>query len=153
MVEVISNAKQRIDPSVKLIGSGILKLGDNAQIRAYTVIEMDGTLTIGDNTVIGYHNFIQCSGEMTIGEGTLIGPSTVLLASSHKITDILLYKEKIHKSTLNIGNNVWIGSNVTIQHGIFIGNNAIIGANSFVNKNVSPNSIVGGVPAKHIRDR
>ncbi|ATP57998.1 acetyltransferase [Pedobacter ginsengisoli] len=50
-----------------------------------------------------------------------------------------------------IGNGVWIGANVFINPGILIGDNSVIGANSVVTKNVAPNSIVGGVPAKLIR--
>jgi maltose O-acetyltransferase len=50
-----------------------------------------------------------------------------------------------------IGNGVWIGANVFIGPGINIGDNSIIGANSVVVKDVLPNSIVGGVPAKLIR--
>ena len=52
-----------------------------------------------------------------------------------------------------IGNDVWIGANVCILQGIKIGNGAIIGANSLVTKDVSPYTIVGGVPAKVIRKR
>ena len=154
MINVIGPGAHRIDASVKLIGNGTIVMGQNAQVRAYTVIEMDnGKLELKENAIIGYHNFIQCSGDMVIGKGTLVGPSTVLLASSHQITDIPLVKEKMLRSTLTIGENIWIGANVTIQHGIIIGNNSIIGANSFVNKSVCGNTIVGGVPAKYIRDR
>ena len=46
----------------------------------------------------------------------------------------------------------WIGIGVVINPGITIGNNSIVGANSVVTKDVPDNVIVGGVPAKHIRD-
>lgn len=54
---------------------------------------------------------------------------------------------------LVIGNDVWIGADVSILQGVTIGDGAIIGANSLVLKDVEPYSIVGGVPAKHIRYR
>ncbi|MYL36432.1 CatB-related O-acetyltransferase [Halobacillus litoralis] len=52
-----------------------------------------------------------------------------------------------------IGNDVWIGSNVTILKGVTIGDGAVIAASAVVNKDVEPYSIVGGIPAKHIKYR
>jgi maltose O-acetyltransferase len=152
-VEIFKHETSKIDETVKIIGSGKLIVGKKAQIRAYTVLELDGTLEIGDFSVLGYHNFVQCSGHVKIGVGSLIGPSCVLLGSSHQITDIPLVQEKMLRSTLTIKNNVWVGAHCTINHGIILGDNCIVGANSFVNKSVEDNAIVGGVPAKFIRFR
>lgn len=52
-----------------------------------------------------------------------------------------------------IGHDVWIGRNVTIRRGVTIGDGAIIGAGSVVTRNVAPYTIVGGAPAKLIRNR
>lgn len=52
-----------------------------------------------------------------------------------------------------IGHDVWIGAQVTVRKGVRIGDGAIIGAGSFVNRDVEPYSIVGGVPARHLRYR
>jgi carbonic anhydrase/acetyltransferase-like protein (isoleucine patch superfamily) len=61
-----------------------------------------------------------------------------------------------HPSTnrdVNIGNDVWIGSGVTIMSGITIGDGAVLSANACVVKNVPPYHIVGGNPAKFIKQR
>lgn len=47
---------------------------------------------------------------------------------------------------------VWVGSNSTILRGVTVGDNAIIAAGSVVTKDVAANTVVGGVPARHIRD-
>ena len=52
-----------------------------------------------------------------------------------------------------IGNDVWIGANCVITAGVRIGTGAVIAAGAVVTKDVEPNSIVGGVPAKIIRYR
>ena len=52
-----------------------------------------------------------------------------------------------------IGNDVWIGQAVTIMSGITVGDGAVIAANSTVVKNVTPYSIVGGNPARHLKFR
>jgi acetyltransferase-like isoleucine patch superfamily enzyme len=57
------------------------------------------------------------------------------------------------KKNIKIGNDVWIGQNVTLAQGITIGDGAVIAANSLVVKDVAPYSIVGGNPAKPIKNR
>ena len=53
---------------------------------------------------------------------------------------------------VTIGNDVWIGGNVTILPGVTIGNNVVIAAGAVVTKDVPDNCVIGGVPAKKIRD-
>ena len=57
------------------------------------------------------------------------------------------------KGPIKIGNDVWVGDNVVILSGVTIGDGACIGAQSVITKDVEPFSIVGGVPAKHIKYR
>jgi acetyltransferase-like isoleucine patch superfamily enzyme len=54
---------------------------------------------------------------------------------------------------VSIGNDVWIGSRSLILDGVSIGNGSVIAANSVVTKDVAPYSVIGGVPAKHIKYR
>jgi maltose O-acetyltransferase len=53
---------------------------------------------------------------------------------------------------VRIGNDVWIGGNVTILPGVTIGNNVVVAAGAVVTKDVPDNSLVGGVPARIIRE-
>jgi acetyltransferase-like isoleucine patch superfamily enzyme len=62
-----------------------------------------------------------------------------------------VYFDEYTKS--EIGNDVWIGSNSTVMNNITIGDGAIIAYGAVVTKNVLPYSIVGGIPAKHIKFR
>ena len=50
-----------------------------------------------------------------------------------------------------VGRNVWIGSNATILQGVTIGDGAVVAAGAVVVRDVAPNTIVGGVPARMIR--
>lgn len=59
----------------------------------------------------------------------------------------------VSKGNVNIGNDVWIGTEAMILSGVTIGSGAVIGARSVVTKDVKPYSIVGGNPARHLRDR
>ena len=67
--------------------------------------------------------------------------------------DPLIRNEQLeYGAPINIKDNVWIGGNVTVLPGITIGKNAVVAAGSVVTKDVPEDSIVGGNPAKHIRD-
>jgi acetyltransferase-like isoleucine patch superfamily enzyme len=52
---------------------------------------------------------------------------------------------------IHIGKNVWIGANATVLAGVTIGDGAVVAAGAVVTKDVEPNTIVGGVPAKVIK--
>jgi acetyltransferase-like isoleucine patch superfamily enzyme len=54
---------------------------------------------------------------------------------------------------VEIGNDVWIGANVMIRRGVRIGDGAVVASGAFVNRDVEPYSIVGGLPAKPIKNR
>jgi acetyltransferase-like isoleucine patch superfamily enzyme len=52
---------------------------------------------------------------------------------------------------IHIQKNAWIGANATILQGVTIGENAVVAAGAVVSKNVPANTVVGGIPAKHIK--
>ena len=58
----------------------------------------------------------------------------------------------MYPAPIRLGKNVWVGSNSTILQGVTVGDNAIIAAGSVVTKDVPANMIVGGVPARYIRN-
>lgn len=109
----------------------------------------------GKNTVIGKKCMIQqcCTffdrGGITIGNGVFIGPKVNLITLNHDL-DPANRSATIAKPIV-IKDNVWIGINETILQGVTIGENAVIGAGAVVTKDVPPNAVVGGNPAKIIK--
>lgn len=110
----------------------------------------------GKNTRLGKNVFInagcqfQDQGGITIGDNTLVGPKTVIATLNHHQNP---YKRaNLIPKPVKIGSKVWIGANVTILPGVTIGDGAIIAAGAVVNKDVEKNTIVGGVPAKKIKE-
>ena len=143
-------------------------LGDVAAIRkklseiiGSTIDESTGIfapfhINFGKHTTIGKNVFINhaCSfldlGGITIEDDVLIGPKVNLITENHP-TDPSKRKTLVCKPIV-IKRNAWIGAAVTILPGITIGENAIVAAGSVVTKDVPSNTIVAGVPAKHVKD-
>lgn len=110
----------------------------------------------GLNISIGLRTFINmgCSfqdwGGITIGDDCLIGHNCAICTVNHSQNPGR--RGDMTCLGVKIGNKVWIGANVTILPGVTIGDGAIVAAGAVVNRDVAPLTIVGGIPAKKIKD-
>lgn len=107
-------------------------------------------IKLGRNVFINAGCQFQDQGGITIGDNTLVGPKTVIATLNHHQNPDK--RANLIPKPVVIGKNVWIGANVTILPGVTIGDGAIIAAGAVVNKDVEKNTIVGGVPAKKIKE-
>ena len=85
-----------------------------------------------------------------IGKNCLIGPDVGIYTAAHRLEPKGRILD-VYGLPITIGNDVWIGGHSTILPGVTIGDEAVIAAGAVVTKDVEPNSIVGGVPAKLIK--
>ncbi|MFV0362360.1 MAG: DapH/DapD/GlmU-related protein [Suipraeoptans sp.] len=114
------------------------------------------TSDCGKNITVGKRVFInsgcrfQDQGGITIGDDCLIGHNAVLVTLNHGFAPN--ERGDLYPSPIVLGNNVWLGANVTVLPGVTVGNNAIIAAGAVVTKDVPANTVVGGVPAKFIKN-
>ena len=107
-------------------------------------------LKMGRLSSLGEYCCIRCRAKVTIGEQCCIGRDVYILTASHNINSP--YFEMI-TAPITIGNNVWVATRSTISKGITIGNGAVIGAESLVTHDVAPWTVVGGNPAKFLKNR
>lgn len=105
---------------------------------------------LGKNVFINAGCKFQDQGGITIGDNVLIGHNVVMATLNHN--EDVKKRGNLIPAPINIGNDVWIGSNATILSGVSVGDGAIIAAGAVVTKDVKAKTVVGGVPAKYIRD-
>lgn len=114
-------------------------------------------LCIGDNCRFGAYNHITCINNISIGNNLLTGKWVTITDNSHGYTDRRtlsaqpITRTLTSKGPVTIGNNVWIGDKATILPGVSIGDGAVIGANAVVTKDVPAYCVVGGNPARIIK--
>ena len=138
-----------------VIGNGF-NLGRNSIIDCTGVVsELGESLTIGNNVGISPNFVLFVRGKVEIGNDVIIGPNVTIVAENHNHDDLNtpIRLQGVSRKGIKIGNNCWIGANVTILDGVTVGDNSIIAAGAVVNKDVEPNSVVGGIPAKLIKTR
>jgi len=109
-----------------------------------------GSLRIGKNSVISPNVVIYAAGPggVTIGKDFDCGPGVKIFASH---TDINDRKQHVF-GQVEIGDQVVLFADVVVSPGVKIGDNAVVLASSVVNKNIPPNTVYGGVPAKLIKE-
>lgn len=106
-------------------------------------------ITLGKNVFINMDCKFQDQGGIYIGDGVLIGHNVVLATLNHDFDPNK--RSNIIPKPIHIGCNVWIGANAVILPGITVGSGAIVAAGAVVSRDVPPNTIVGGVPARAIK--
>ena len=104
----------------------------------------------GENVFVNSCCCFQDQGGIYIGDGCLIGHRATIATINHGLA---VDKRNVHYlGAVRLGDNVWLGSNVTILPGVSIGDGAIVAAGAVVTKDVAAMTIVGGNPARKIRD-
>lgn len=139
-----------------------IKIGNNFSLGQNSIIECTGvirelgeSLVIGDNVGISANAFISVRGKVKIGDSTIFGPGVSLFSENHIFEDksTPIYLQGATRKGIEIGKDCWIGANATILDGVKIGDGCIVAAGAVVNHDVPSYTIVGGVPAKTIKNR
>lgn len=135
--------KYEINESFRFNGEGIAFNGD-------------GRIKIGKNSYMGVYSSIQSvkGQKVSIGDNCSISHNVKIYTLNYDANEIINKEtNKLRKrGDVIIGNNCWIGVNVLIVQGVTIGSNVVIGGNSVIVKDIPSNCVVGGIPAKIIKN-
>ena len=119
-------------------------------------------ITIGDHVIIGAGALLMCTRQpIRIGDHVMFGPGVTVITGDHRMDCVGKYmfdvtdSDKLPENDAPVvfeGDN-WIGANATILKGVTVGRGAVVAAGALVTKDVAPYTVVGGVPARYIKDR
>lgn len=125
------------------------KIGDNTTIVG--PIDLRGNLIVGKNCWVGKNLKINGNGTVIIGDNCDLGPEITFQTGGHKIGTSERRAGEGISFVQKVGSGTWVGGRVTICNETQIGKGCIIAACACVIKDVSDNTLVGGVPAREIR--
>lgn len=177
LIDMILTYKVRYDIAGD---NNTVKLGENSKLSNLEIVMLgnNNKIIIGNNTAIrGGKLWVEGNNcTLEIGNDVLIVEFKCSVAEdnqrviikdrclfsynidiktsdSHSILDTATGKRINEAKSIEIGEHVWIGSDVIILKGVTIGKDAIVGTGSLVTKDVPPNTVVGGNPAKVLKER
>lgn len=129
-----------------------MELGDDCLICAEALIR-HANLKAGRNCSINPMAYLQ--GNITLGNDVRIAPRANIIAENHNHADVTraITLQGNSRKGIVVEDDVWIGAGVCVVDGVRIGAHSILAAGSVVTKNVPPYTIVGGNPAKILKNR
>ena len=160
---IVMGDNVNIGDFVKLYALGVkpLTIGSHVNIGSFTQVIISTTfgnlgqfITLGNHVAIGEFSYVGGAGGLEIGENTIIGQYFSSHPENHNFIDksLLIRLQGVNRQGIKIGKNCWLGSKVTILDGVIIGDNCVVAAGSVVTNSVPDNMLVGGVPARIIRE-
>ena len=108
-------------------------------------------ITVGERVFVNQYCMFLGHGAIDIGDRVMIGPRVTLTTAGHPV-DPERRRTGITSAPITIESDVWIGASATIVPGVTIGHDSVVAAGAVVTRDVPPRTLVGGNPAKLIRE-
>lgn len=132
---------------LKIFGA---QIGEGSVVRASAQIWYPQNLIIGKYTCIGPHAIIYNPAPIILGNKVTISQYAYLCTASH---DILDRSHRLITDRISVDSFAWIAADAFVGMGVTIGEGAVVGARACVFKDIAPWTVVGGNPAKFIKNR
>lgn len=149
--------KVRIGPRCELLQPCAVRMSARVVLEPEVVLKLVGLsarLDLADYVFIGRRSIFDLVGHLKIGKGTLLAPDCFITDHNHGISrGCPIWRQAPIHEPVSIGSDCWLGTKVVILPGVTVGDGAVIAAGAVVVKDVLPFTVVGGVPAKWLRDR
>ena len=138
---------QRADLYREILGG----LGDGSVIQVPFVCEFGVTITIGRRCFLNSGVTVLDGDRVTIGDHVLIGPNCQIYTAGHPLDYRRRRDWEVTTSPVTIEDDVWLGGNVIVQPGVTVGARSVVAAGSVVTRDIPPDSLALGSPARVIR--
>lgn len=124
------------------------KLPENSMFVPPLSIDLASNVTVGERVYVNNNFIAMARGGIIIEDGVMIAPRVSVLTANHDLTDHEILKCR----PVVLRKNAWIGAGAIILPGVTVGEGAVVGAGAVVTKDVPPYTVVGGNPAKIIKE-
>jgi acetyltransferase-like isoleucine patch superfamily enzyme len=128
------------------------------QTRIYGKMEIEGVgdvlanVSIGAQCLLTTPIYLNASGEIRIGDCVTLGHHVVVITDDHRMDDPERRGGERFSRPVIMEAGVWVGARATILPGVTLGRGCVVAAGSLVNRDVPAHTLVGGVPARRIKD-
>ena len=148
------NALSNTDPqrATELLSRMFAPHSATPDIWAPLHLEYGVNTTFGEGCYMNFNCVILDIAEITVGAGTLFGPACQLITVGHPLEAQARAQQWERAQPITIGKNCWFGAGAIVLPGVTIGDNCVVAAGAVVAKDVPGNTLVGGVPARTIRE-
>lgn len=130
-----------------------MQLGEKAVIYYGTEVRNPYKIKIGKGSIIGDNSILDGRNGITIGNNVCFASNVRIWTEQHDHRDPWFRCETQQHNPVIIDDRAWIGSHTVILHSVHIGEGAVVAAGAVVTHDVSPYTIVAGIPAKKIGER
>jgi maltose O-acetyltransferase len=141
----------RAEEGRRILSELLGALGDRVEIRAPFYCDYGYQISVGARTFANFGLVALDVAAIRIGEDVQIGPNVQLLTPTHPVEPDPRRARIEGGMPIAIGDNVWLGGGVIVCPGVTIGENAVVGAGAVVVKDLPPNVLAVGNPARVIR--
>ncbi|HWT23232.1 MAG TPA: acyltransferase [Solirubrobacteraceae bacterium] len=142
--------------SIEIGRDAVLRLGRWSWIGHGTKLRVhEGEVAIGAKTVMGQECTISAYQHVSIGRECIVADRVMLIDFDHGVVEVErpIRLQGIYKRDVRVGHNCWIGYGACILRGATVGDNSIVGSNTVVTKDLPPNAVAAGAPARILRMR
>ena len=138
-----------------------LTFGNTVKIGAFSTISVTSHMSkygiglkIGNNSGVGEYSFFGCSGGVVIGNDVIMGPYVSFHSENHNFSakTKLIREQGVVSEGIKLGNNIWVGAKSTFLDGCELGDNCVVAAGAVVRGKFPSNVVIGGVPARILKE-
>ncbi|AST91137.1 acetyltransferase [Sutcliffiella cohnii] len=142
-----TEAEKRTQLLKELLGS----TGENVYMEPNIRFDYGYNTHVGENFFANFDCTILDVCEVRFGDNCMLAPGVQIYTATHPLHPVERNTGKEYAKPIKFGNNVWIGGNAVINPGITVGDNVVIASGAVVTKDIPDNVVVGGNPAKIIK--
>ena len=143
-----ANEKKQDRLIKKMLGS----IGGKIRIQPPFYCDYGVNVSVGDNFFANYGCIILDVCKVTIGKNFMIAPNVSIFAATHPVKAQERYNGVELGKPVTIGDNCWIGGGAIINPGVTLGDNVVVASGAVVTKSFGSNVVIGGNPAKVIKE-